>query len=113
MSTSRLEEEQNVGGGGAAVAKQLEKRRRLEEEALQKVETRLQWPILHLLSFKVTCFLTLPSASTSAVHRMKSTQSGLLRPPFHCSRATIWQVGNELLDEQSDRLNLIVPPWFW
>ncbi|CAF98794.1 unnamed protein product, partial [Tetraodon nigroviridis] len=38
VSTSRLEEEQNVGGGGAATAKQLEKRRRLEEETLQKAE---------------------------------------------------------------------------
>lgn len=76
MSTSRLEEEQNVGGGGAAVAKQLEKRRRLEEEALQKVKTRLQRPVLHLMSFKIICFLTL--SSTSAVHRIKPTHSGLM-----------------------------------
>lgn len=42
MSTSRLEEELNVGGAGAAAAKQLEKRRRLEEEALQKVKSHPQ-----------------------------------------------------------------------
>lgn len=41
VSTSRLEEEQNVAGGGAATAKQLEKRRRLEEETLQKVKNQL------------------------------------------------------------------------
>lgn len=57
VSTSRLEEEQNVGGGGAATAKQLEKRRRLEEEALQKVKSHLQWFMLHLLSITVICFL--------------------------------------------------------
>lgn len=77
MSTSRLEEEQNVGGGGAAAAKQLEKRRRLEEEALQKVKSHLQWFILQLLSITVICFLPL-SPPTAAVQHIKSTPSELM-----------------------------------
>lgn len=78
MSTSRLEEEQNVGGGGAAAAKQLEKRRRLEEEALQKVKSHLQWFMLHLLSITVICFLPLSPTSTAAVQHIKSTPSELM-----------------------------------
>lgn len=92
VSTSRLEEEQNVGGGGAATAKQLEKRRRLEEEALQKVKSRLQWFLLHLLSITVICFLPLSPTSTAVMQHIKSTPSELMWLVFHVSYTTIWEL---------------------
>lgn len=108
VSTSRLEEEQNVVGGGAATAKQLEKRRRLEEETLQKVKN-------HLFDDFSLVYLTFIAHSSHSLHQQLQCCINLLSLIWRhliliilIQHWAIWQVDNNLLDEQPDRPNLII-----